>query len=159
MKRIFTLLMIVLITLTVAGCGSSKKEEPTETNNDTPPVEETEKEPTDEEIINQLTETLVGEWHYPGIDDEKLIFNADNTGKHDGVMSKQDFTYTVSVEHLEYANNGSYLEYYLNMKYDTGEEEDIIFFFNDERGTMGFHNSDNGGYGGVLGFEEWKKVN
>ena len=34
-------------------------------------------------------------------------------------------------KHLEYANNGSYLEYYLNMKYDTGEEEDIIFFFNE----------------------------
>lgn len=158
MKKIFGLSLIVLLAVSVTACGGSK-EEPVndqsaeETVNDEPASEEL----SDEELIKALKNRLAGEWHYPGIDDERLIFNEDGTGTHDGIYGKQEFTYVISVEHLEYANNGSYLEYYLNMKYDTGEEEDIIFFFNEERETMGFHDSDNGGYNGVIGFEEWIK--
>lgn len=43
------------------------------------------------------------------------------------------------------------------MSYDTGETEDILFFFNDETGHLAFHNSENGGYNGVIDCAEWTR--
>ena len=164
MKKLFELLIVILLAVSMTACGSSGKEEPAPEGNDIP-VEETEtgesetEEMSDEELIEVLKERLIGEWHYPGIDEERLIFNNDKTGTHDGIYAKQEFTYTVSIDHKEYGNGKPYINYMLHMKYDTGEEEDIIFFFNEERETMAFHNSEDGGYSGVLGFEEWIKNN
>ena len=99
-----------------------------------------------------LKETILGDWVYPGggYELEHLTFNADGTGTYTGLEDRQySFTYDVMLDHRTYGNGEAYTENMLRMAYDTGETEDIIFFFNDS-GQMVFHDSENGGYTGVM---------
>ena len=67
------------------------------------------------------------------------------------------FTFLVSVSHKTFNNGAPYDDYMLKLSYDTGDVENVIFFFNDDTGNLVFHNSDNGGYCGVIDYDEWTK--
>ena len=153
--------------LSLAACGGSDKSSTTEpetsnTSTEAPQSDrETEEatdalteEPLDDDAaIETLKETIVGDWGFPGDgsfeDIEHLTFREDGTGTYKGPDKNYTFTYVIHVDHRTYNNGAAYVENMLKMSYSTGETEDIIFFFT-EQGKLAFHNSENGGYNGVM---------
>ncbi len=116
------------------------------------------KAPDDNALAEAEKAKLVGEWNLDGIDEIGLSFNEDGTGAYHFLTEKTiTFTYFVYVSHREYANGAPYDDYLLKMSYDNGEVEDILFFFNDETGHLAFHNSEHGGYNGVIDYAEWTR--
>ncbi len=168
MKKQFAFLIAAALILSIvsfAACGktgdSVNGTEPTEEEtlsaeeNDAGTEAPEATEADDSALIDELKEKVVGEWGFPGdgkeTDLERLTFNADGTGEYISLPSNRtlSFSYAISIDHRTYNNGEAYTENMLHMSYDTGESEDIIFFFN-ENGQMAFHDSDNGGYNGVM---------
>ena len=171
MKKILALLIVLKLIVSLAACGNSGKGDVKETSaaEATQKVEETAAEieteapateqPDDDTVIAEQMAKLIGSWTYPGMDDyERLTFNDDGTGTYKGINDKDlSFNYTVSVDHKEYGNGEKYINTMLKMDYSTGETEDIIFWFNSDT-EMAFHNSEDGGYSGVLNFAEYTRA-
>ena len=172
MKKLIALLITAALTLSFAACGGPGKNAPSEPNAEDTAAEApqgdegTEEaaeapadEPQDDAALAEAEKAkLIGEWNMSGVDDILLTFNEDGTGAYKFLTEKNiTFTYLVSVSHKEYGNGEPYDDYLLNLSYDTGDVEDIIFFFNDETGNLVFHNSDNGGYSGVIDYNEWTR--
>lgn len=172
MKKVFVLLLATALLLSLAACGGSGKNSSSNSgvNNtaaeapqieekpEAAPAEETPEPPDDEALAEAERAKLVGEWNMNGVDQIGLTFNADGTGTYHFLDEKiVTFTYLVSVSHRAYNNGAPYDDYMLKMTYGTGEVEDIIFFFNEETGNLCFHNSEHGGYGGVLDYAEWTR--
>lgn len=176
MKKIVALLIAALLILSLAACGNSDKDGSSEkdkgksTAEATQKAEETEApaeevteapEPTEEDpnmvVIQQ--EELIGSWTFPGMEGyEELTFNEDGTGSYKGINDKDlTFTYTVSPETRQFANGEDYINNMLKIEYSTGEAEDIVIFYNEEH-HLCFHNSENGGYSGVISYAEWVKL-
>lgn len=169
MKKILAFLLAAMLTFSLAACGSARKDKPAETRDEQPaaapqPVEEPEETPEadpetdDDALVEELKNILVGEWYVAILDLEQLTFREDGTGHYVGINDKDlSFTYRVYVDHMTYGNGVPYINNMLEIHYDTGETELIIFFFN-EQGQMGFHNSDDGGYSGVINYiDVWTK--
>jgi predicted small lipoprotein YifL len=161
MKKLLTVLIMMLMVLSLAGCGSKKQEEvpveqPTEVTEPEEPVEET---VSDEDLAASLAADLVGTWNYSSIEQEKLVFNNDGTGTYNSINNDDlTFNYQVTVEHRTYANGDPYDSYILNMDYSNGEKEQNIFWFqNDEHNMFALHDYEDGGYNGVLQFNEYTK--
>ena len=173
MKKTGILLMICVLLLALVGCGSngnnnnvetvtdSKQEETTETVNE--PLAD--KDKSDEQLIAETKEQLLGEWYCPSIELEHLVFNEDGTGHYTGIDRDHDFTYSFVVDRLETTNNGRDIEYIMTVTYDTGDVEEIRFIIGDEgiSGNPGdtkmlFQTPDHGGYSGVMNyFDPWVK--
>ncbi len=176
MKKVFAMLIAAVLVLSLAACGDSDKGKSSDSGKDSSAVEATQKaeeteaateavteEPATEQVdddtlIADRKKNLIGNWSYTGMEDYlKLVFNEDGTGSYHGIGGEDiTFTYQIAVDHKEYGNGEPYVNTLLKMKYDTGETEDIIFWFNSET-DMAFHNSDDGGYSGVLSYNEWIK--
>ncbi|MBR2676139.1 MAG: hypothetical protein IKE28_04435 [Solobacterium sp.] len=181
MKKTVELITIGLLSFALAACGGSanssteatvtedKPEETAETVADATQEGEgetgQEAEKTDEELIAETREQLVGEWYCPSIDLEHLIFNEDGTGHYTGLDKDNDFTYTTGIDRLDTPNNGRYIEDLMTITYDNGAVEDVIFLIGDEEisGYPGetklmFQTTDHGGYSGVMNnFDVWVK--
>ena len=168
MKKVFALFIALFCILSLAACGNSgKNNSPEPGTDDTASVSAQELQtdaatdaPTDEAqdddaAVEALKEQIVGVWGFPGDggeDAERLTFNADGTGEYQTLNDKRmSFTYEIYIDHRTYNNGAPYTENMFHMEYDTGETEDFIFFFT-EAGKLAFHNSDNGGYNGVLDY-------
>ena len=166
MKKLFALLLASVMLITLAACsdsGKSGESDPVTENSSTEPsqsekqTESTTEESTteqqgDDAVVKELKNRLCGDWRFPaeGVEMEHLKFNADGTGTYKGLEDRNyTFTYVVHLDHRTYGNGEPYVENMLKMTYDNGETEDIIFFFNDN-GQMAFHNSEDGGYTGVM---------
>ena len=111
-------------------------------------------EPQDDAAaVEALQKKIVGTWGFPGDggeNAERLTFNADGTGEYQSLGDKHyTFTYVIYIDHRTYANGAPYTENMFTITYDTGDVEDIIFFFT-EAGKLAFHNSENGGYSGMI---------
>ena len=172
MKKLFAILLVTASLLSLAACGGSDnssqgKPDMSSTAAEAPqseaepeavPAEET-PEPLDDEALAEAEKAkLIGDWTMNGVEEIGLTFNEDGTGVYHFLNEKIiTFTYLVCVSHREYNIGAPYDDYLLKMNYDTGEVEDIIFFFNDETGHLAFHNSEHGGYGGVLDYNEWTR--
>ena len=162
MKKFFAVLIAGLLVLSLAACGNSGGD----TGETTADAIETEavteapetEQPDDTALAEAEKEKLIGSWSFPGLEGvETLTFNEDGTGTYDNMDGNHiQFNYLVTVDHQTYNNGEAYINYMLNMDYDTGESEDIIFFYTDEN-HLAFHNSENGGYSGVMNFAEWEK--
>ncbi len=180
MKKTTELIMIGLLSFSLAACGNSansnnentaaedKPEDTAETviETETPKGEdETEAEKTDEQLIAETKEQLVGEWYTPSIDLEHLFFNEDGTGHYTGLDKDFDFTYTTDIDRLDTPNNGRMAEDLMTINYDNGVTEDLIFLIGDEEITsypgetkLLFQTMDHGGYSGVMNnFDTWVK--
>ena len=167
MKKFLALLIAAALILALAACGKTEKDNASEPDtNDTVSAapqsdKETEAETetdtlTDEAPVEELKEKITGEWGFPGDgsseDIEHLTFNADGTGTYRALPDKNyTFHYMIHIDHTTYGNGEPYVENMFKIDYDTGESEDFIFFFTDE-GKLAFHNSENGGYSGVMSF-------
>ena len=178
MKKIAALIIASAFILTLAACSSSGKGKSSEKEQSVTAAETTQKaqettaaETTEAETLVPDTteadpnmvviekEQLIGDWAYPSLEDVvKLTFNANGTGSYTGLNHESlSFTYELTPE-LKHFNNGSeHINNVLKMSYANGEAEDIIIF-NMENGCLGTHNSEDGGYGGILEFSEWKKL-
>ena len=163
MKRLLTVFVLLLMVVSLAGCGSKKEEEkpveePTEVVEEDEPVEET---ISDEDLAASLTKDLLGTWGYSTIEMEKLVFNDDGTGTYNSINGDElTFNYHVTIEHREYGNGTLYDSYILNMDFSNGETEQNIFWFqDDEHHQFAMHNYEDGGYSGVLQFNEYQKRN
>ena len=184
MKKTIKLILIGLLSFSLAACGNSsnsskeepagedKPEETTETVTETEAPEgegetEAEAEKTDEQLIAETKEQLVGEWYCPSIDLEHLIFNEDGTGHYTGLDKDHEFTYTTSIDRLDTPNNGRYVEDLMTINYDNGVTEEVIFLIGDEEISsypgetkLLFQTMDHGGYSGVMNaFDTWVKKN
>ena len=181
MKKLVESMMICLLSLSLAACGSStnnstdgseienKPEETADTTAENPQESEgeteQETEKSDEQLIAETKEQLVGEWYCPSIDLEHLVFNEDGTGHYTGLDKDNEFTYTTSIDRLDTPNNGRYVEDLMTIAYDNGVTEDVIFLIGDEEisGYPGetkllFQTTDHGGYSGVMNnFDVWVK--
>ena len=165
MKKLIALFIAVMLVVSLAACGNTGKNDPTQPAADNttaePPQDEETTEatdaPTDEPqddaaAAAELNARLCGDWIYPdnGPEMERLTFNADGTGSYRGLEDRNyTFTYEVYIDHRAYANGAPYDENILKVNYSTGETENIIFFFNDN-GQMAFHNFEDGGYTGMM---------
>ncbi len=161
MKRLLTVFIMMLMILCLAGCGNKKEEEvpveePTQEVVVEEPVEET---VSDEDLAASLSSDLVGTWNYSNIEQEKLVFNNDGTGTYNSINGDDlTFNYKVTIEHRTFANGDPYDSYILNMDFSNGEKEQNIFWFqNDEHNMFALHNYEDGGYNGVLQFNEYAK--
>ena len=174
MKKIIVMLIALALVLSMAACGNSGKNdasapdtnntsaapesteegtEATETPEDTTEAESADTQAEDAAAVAELTDQIVGTWAFPGDGSpnaEVLTFNADGTGDYQSIGDKHyTFTYKIYIDHREYANGEPYTENMFTLTYDTGDVEDIIFFFT-EAGKLAFHNSENGGYSGMI---------
>ena len=173
MKRLFAILIVTALLLSLAACGGSgtnSRPEPDMSGGAAAPVpqadegpgaasaEETPEPPDDDALAEAEKAKLIGEWTMEGVNEIALTFREDGTGAYRFLSEKTvAFTYLVTVSHREFANGAPYDVFLLKMSYDTGETEDILFFFNDETGHLAFHNSENGGYNGVIDYAEWTR--
>lgn len=168
MKKFLALFLTLVFVLSMAACGNSGKTDATEpaANETVEPAqdEETEEaaEPQDDAAaVEALREQIVGTWGFPGDggeDAERLVFNADGTGDYQSLEKHYTFTYVIYIDHRTYANGAPYTETMFTVTFDTGDVEDIIFFFTDT-GKLAFHNSDDGGYFGMFdNFGEYTKL-
>ena len=168
MKKGFTLFIALFFILSLVACGNSgKKDAPEPGTEDTASgfAQELQTDaatdaPTDAQddaaAVKALEEQIVGVWGFPGNggeDAERLTFHADGTGEYQTLNDKHiSFSYEIYIDHRTSYNNGvPYTENMFHMEYDTGETEDFIFFFT-ESGKLAFHNSENGGYNGVIDY-------
>ncbi|MBQ7687848.1 MAG: hypothetical protein IJT27_01390 [Clostridia bacterium] len=167
MKKTVALLIALAFILSLAACGNSGKNnarEPGADNTVSGAAQDLQTDAADEPAdeaqddaaaVEALKEQIVGVWGFPGDggeDAERLTFNADGTGEYQTLNDKRmSFTYEIYIDHRTYNNGAPYTENMFHMEYDTGETEDFIFFFT-EAGKLAFHNSDNGGYNGVLDY-------
>ena len=72
MRRLLTVLTIMLMVLSLSGCGNKKEEEaPVEDVVTDGPAEE---KVSDEDLAASLSADLVGTWNYSTIEQEKLSF-------------------------------------------------------------------------------------
>ena len=157
MRRLLTVLTIMLMVLSLSGCGNKKEEEaPVE---DVVTDEPAEEKVSDEDLAASLSADLVGTWNYSTIEQEKLVFNGDGTGTYNSINNDDlTFNYKVTIEHRAFANGDPYDCYILNMDFSNSEKEQNIFWFqNDEHSVFAMHNYENGGYSGVLQFNEYTK--
>ncbi len=172
MKKLFALIITAALILSFAACGGSGKNDPSEPDaKDTDAQvsqseagtedaagEPSAEQPDDYALIEAEKAKLTGKWTMNGVEEISLVFNEDGTGRYTFMSDKNiGFTYVVSVSHETYGNGAAYNDFLLNMTYETGEVEDIIFFFNEETGNLAFHNSENGGYSGVIDYAEWTR--
>lgn len=169
MKKVFASLLALILVLSFAACGNSGKPDATEPDADETvsqpvPDDQTEDatEPQDDAAaVADLQEQIVGTWGFPGDggeDAERLVFNADGTGDYQSLDKHFSFTYVIYIDHRTYANDAPYTENMFTVTSDTGDVEDIIFFFT-ESGRLAFHNSDDGGYFGMFdNFGEYTKL-
>lgn len=169
MKRLFTILMIALLSLSLAACEKKEPVETIEEPDDTisEPVENNEpSEPTDDDLLKEIKAELVGLWKCNGWEElEQLTFNDDYTGHYEGLDKSYDFTYSIVVDRLDTPNNGRDIEYVMTVSYDTGDTEDIRFITGD-RGISGpegvtkmlFQSIEHGGYSGMINnLDVWVK--
>lgn len=177
MKKLFALLCAAALAVSLAACGGSGKDDTAQSANETSAAVTTQTAETTEAVTEAPAETeapteedprmvvikkeeLVGDWTVTGMEEfEHLTINEDGTGTYKGINEKDlSFTYELSPE-LKHFNNGEeYINNMLKVKYDNGESEDIIIFFTDQ-GKLAFHNSDNGGYSGVMNYiDAWTKI-
>ena len=163
MKKIFALLIVTVLVLSLAACGNSSKDVTAAADAQvTQAIEETAAEteaPTENPKMAVIgKDQLVGSWTYPGMEDfEKLTFNDDGTGTYVSLDGKDlTFIYAINPTTETYGNGEEYVDNHMIVEYDTGETEDIIIFFNEDD-HLCFHNSENGGYNGVFSFPEWAR--
>lgn len=173
MKKIVTFLMAGLVTLSLAACGNTAEqrtdaaagESDAEETAETAGESEQEAEKSDEELIAETLQVLVGEWYCPAVDMEHLLFNEDGTGHYTGIDKDHAFTYSTGIERLDISNNGRDIEDLMTIHYDTGETEEIRFLIGDE-GITGYpgqtklllQTMDHGGYSGVMNYLDiWVK--
>lgn len=169
MKKVFALCIALVLILSAAACGNSGKTDVTEPAADDTAAQavsdaeaEDATEPQDDAAAAAaLQEQIVGTWGFPGDggeDAERLVFNADGTGDYQSLDKHYTFTYVIYIDHRAYANGAPYTENMFTVTFDTGDVEDIIFFFT-ESGKLAFHNSDDGGYFGMFdNFGEYTKL-
>ena len=167
MKKLFAFLTVTALLLSLAACGgagksdsseSDKKDNVTATqqnNGETEnvPDESTSGQPDIEAIAETAKAKLIGKYNMSGVDDISLVFNEDGTGEYKFLNEKR-ITFTYLVYAKEGMMDGDCM---IKMTYDTDEVEDNIFFFNRDTGNLCFHNSENGGYNGVIEYSEWMK--
>ena len=170
MKKVFALFIALGLILSFAACGNSGKNNTPESGTDDTASESAQDVSTTDEAtpastddaaddaaaVEALKEQIVGVWGFPGNggeDAERLTFHADGTGEYQTLNDKHiSFSYEIYIDHRTSYNNGvPYTENMFHMEYDTGETEDFIFFFT-ESGKLAFHNSENGGYNGVIDY-------
>lgn len=174
MKKLIVLLFAIVLVFSMAACGNSGKNdastpdtdntsaapeateagtEATQAPEDTTEAESADTQAEDAAAVAELTEQIVGTWAFPGDGSpnaEVLMFNADGTGDYQSIGDKHyTFTYVIYIDHRTYNNGEAYTENMFTITYDTGDVEDIIFFFT-EAGKLAFHNSENGGYTGMM---------
>lgn len=166
MKKGIALFIALVFIVSLAACGKSGKNDasaPDADNTVSEPAQDENTEeatdaPTDEPqddaaAAEALQEQIVGTWGYPGDggeDAERLTFNADGTGEYQSLGDKHfSFTYVISIDHRTYSNGAPYTENLFTVTCETGEVEEIIFFF-DDAGKLAFHNGDGGGYNGLF---------
>ena len=161
MKKLLTVFILMLMVLSIAGCGGKKEEEvpveePVETVEPDEPVEE---KVSDEDLASSLTNDLIGTWWYTQVEPEKLVFNKDGTGAYNSINGDDlTFTYKVTIEHRTYANGEPYDSYILNLDFSNDVSEQNIFWFqDDEHNTFAMHNYEDGGYFGVMQFSEYTR--
>ena len=155
MKKYLILLIAVMLILSSAACGGSEKKEETNAGETGSTYDTPVNEPTDDpDDIAAQGAKLIGTWSATDWPPVTLTFNDDGTGSFTGQdESSCSFTYSQYDYHI--FNSGD--EYMIKVDYDTGESEDIIFWYNED-GTLSFHNSEHGGYGGVMSFSSWKRI-
>lgn len=164
MKKIIVMLIAVVLMLSLAACGNSSKGNTASSDaQSTQAVEETAAEteaPTENpKMVTITNEELTGSWTYSGLEDvEKLTFNNNGTGTYVSLDGKDlSFTYAINPTTETYGNGEEYVDNHMIVEYDTGESEDIIIFFSEDQ-HLCFHNSENGGYSGVMNFAEWTRA-
>lgn len=166
MKKMTAVLMAFVLILSLAACGESASDSKSESS--APAAEtvlatqaETKEEPTeaentevdDDTLIKETLAKLVGNWTYGGMEDYvTLTFNEDGTGSFDDIdTTGLTFTYTLTMEHKEFNNGEPYIEKTLKMTYSTGETEEIVIdFLQEGQEQLTFHNTEGGGYNGVI---------
>ena len=154
MKKILTLLTVTVLILSLAACGNNGKKEETPATETGTSAGAPQTEPVDDpdDIASQGAK-LIGNWYATDLPLVKLAFSKDGTGtftNYDG--STLSFNYSQYDYHV--FNSGD--EYMIKIDYETGESEDIIFWYNED-GSLHFHNSDHGGYTGVMDFSGWQR--
>ena len=165
MKKILALLIAAVLALSLAACGNSAKGDTASADAQaTQAIEETaaETEEVTEENPKMAVigkDQLIGSWTYPGMDGyEDLTFNDDGTGSYVGLDGTDlTFTYAINPVTETYGNTEEYVDNHMIVDYSNGETEDIIIFFSEEN-HLCFHNSENGGYNGILNYPEWTRT-
>ena len=172
MKKVLVLWIAVMLILSLAACDNTASDSKSEGDSSptavaTQAAEETEAEteepeptePDDSALIEETTAKLIGDWSYTGLEDYlRLTFNDDGTGSYQGLDGTSfTFTYVVTIVHKEYNNGAPYIDKTMVVDYSTGESEEIVIDFLNEELT--FHNTDGGGYSGVItDYGAWKRV-
>ena len=167
MKKISALLIAAALVLSLAACSGAGKNAPSEpdTKNtvaDAPQSDEETAEATDETTAGPLDDTaraeegrskLLGTWTMSGVDEISLAFNEDGTGAYK-YLDLKTITFTYSVYITDALSDD---ECMIKVTYDTGDVEDFRFFFNRDTANLCFHNSEGGGYNGVIEYNEWTR--
>ena len=167
MKKLFALLIVAAMVLSLAACGGSEKPGPAEPDTkdaaaeapqsgeatDAATDEPTDAAPDDTARAAAGKEKIAGEWTMNGVNDISLVFNEDGTGAYNFLTEKNvTFTYLVYIS-PELSED----ECMIKLTCDTGEVEDFRFFFNRDTGHLCFHSGEGGGYHGVLEYDEWTR--
>lgn len=168
MKKAVLMILIIALLFSFAACSGKSTGKAGDTSvSAVPDIEissesslETSTEQNDEEVIKKQILKLTGEWNYAGEDVETLMFSDEGKGSYSNLNGEiYTFSYEVRVEHKEYNNGEPYINTVMKVNYDSGDSEEMIFFFNEEGEStvLAFHNLDDGGYNGFMTFPEWTK--
>ena len=163
MKKLLALLIVTALVLSLAACGDAGKNDPSEpdtkeTFTDAPQSDEVTDEPTTEQPddtgrAEEGRSKILGTWTMNGVEEISLTFNEDGTGEYK-YLDIKTVTFTYSVYITEALKSD---ECMIKVTYDTGDVEEFRFFFHYETGHLCFHNSEGGGYHGVIDYEDWTK--
>lgn len=169
MKKLFAVLLAAALLFTLAACSNAGAE-PTDAPETTELPSEVTQAPEESEAPAALTDDgklvadtktqLIGEWGSAGFDGVKLTFRDNGTGSYLGLDgAERSFLYLLSVAHEAYNNGEEYVNYQMSLKYDNGASEDVVIDIRDNNGAeLVLHNTDGGGYTGLIDFDVWTKL-
>ncbi|MBO4360868.1 MAG: hypothetical protein J5822_08325 [Eubacteriaceae bacterium] len=156
MKKYLILFIVTVLILSLAACGGKTKDDAKTDETGTAvgePGPAADVQTDDPDDLAAQREKLIGEWYATDWPPVILTFGEDGSG----VFSRQEGgTCAFTFEMYDYHEFNSGDEYMMHISYETGEAEDIIFWFNDND-TLGFHTSEHGGYCGVMYFSQWAR--
>lgn len=168
MKKLFAVLLAAALLFALAACSNAGAE-PADTPDTAEPsaqvtLPQTETEAPaaltdDGKLVVDLKTQLIGDWGYSGYDGVRLTFRDNGTGSYLGLDgAERSFLYLLSVAHEAYNNGEEYVNYQMSLKYDNGASEDVIIDLRENDGTeLVLHNSEGGGYSGLIDFDVWGK--